>query len=185
MAPPFNVRSRVTPGVDLGEWDDAGNIRCVGYIDLADQSSAPAPPKTGTRVYSSGGQLTFVDSDGSVQLTAGAVGVTTAGTISGTTSAGAAPTVTITDCTDQRGNFLLNPVTGGGAQAAGNVATVRFAKAYSAAPGAVLLTMANETDSTAAIVIAPLAIATTGFNIYVGTALTTAKAYRICYRVFP
>lgn len=142
-----------------------------------------------------GGDLVFYDkttgtevrriaAQHTTQLTAGAVGVTTAGTISGTTSAGAAPTVTIGDATDIRGNFLLNPVTGGGGQAAGNVATVRFTSALPVTPAAVSLSMANETDSTAAIVVAALALATTGFDIYVGTALTTAKAYRIYYHVY-
>ena len=117
------------------------------------------------------------------QLTAGAVGTTAAGTIAGTTAAGAAPTVTITNCTDRRGNFLLNPVTGGGAQAAGNVCAVRFAKPYSAVPGAVTVTIMNETDGTAAIVASAGGVTVAGFDIYVGSALTTAKAYRVHYRV--
>ena len=122
---------------------------------------------------------------GSTQLTAGAVGTTAVGTISGTTAAGAAPTITITDCTDRRGNFLLNPVTGGGAQAAGEVVTIRFSKSYPAIPGVVLVSMDNETDSTAAIVAAPADITAEGFDIEVGTALTTAKAYRVQYLVVP
>jgi hypothetical protein len=117
------------------------------------------------------------------QLTAGAVGTTAAGTIAGTTSAGASPTVTIGDCTNLRGNFLLSPVTGGGGQAAGKVAVVRFTATLPVTPAAVSLTLANETDSTATIVISSLALAATGFDIYVGTALTTAKDYRITYRV--
>jgi hypothetical protein len=184
MAAPFTVKGAA--GQELGEWTDGGSLVVPGYIELVDQSSAPAAPRSGRlRLYSSGGQLAQVDADGGSQLLAGAVGTSAVGTIAGTTSAGASPTVTITDCTDQRGNFLLNPVTGGGAQAAGKVAVVRFARAYSTAPGAVLITMANETDSTATIVVAVLALATTGFDIYVGTALTTAKAYRICYQVIP
>lgn len=119
----------------------------------------------------------------STQLTAGAVSTSAAGTISGTTSAGAAPTVTIGDCDDRSGNFLLNPVTGGGAQAAGQVCLVRFANQYAAKPSAVLVTIANETDTTAAIVASSSLITTAGFDILVGTALTTAKAYRVNYLV--
>lgn len=119
------------------------------------------------------------------QLTAGAVSTSAVGTISGTTSAGAAPTVTIGDCTDRRGSFLLNPVTGGGAQAAGKVALVRFVKPYGDPPASIQLVMGNETDTTAAIVIAPTLITGDGFDILVGTALTTAKAYRINYVVIP
>lgn len=122
-----------------------------------------------------GGQVT--------QLTAGAVGVTTAGTISGTTNAGAAPTVTIGDCTNLRGNFLLNPVTGGGAQSAGKVATVRFTAALPVTPAAVQLTLANETDSTAPITYGVLALDANGFDIY-ASLLVTAKAYRIFYLVY-
>lgn len=122
---------------------------------------------------------------GATALTAGAVSTTAVGTISGTTSAGAAPTVTATDCTDRRGSFLLNPVTGGGAQAAGNVCEVRFARPYAAIPRSVQITMMNETDTTAAIVVAAGAVTVAGFSVIVGTALTTAKAYRINYLVTP
>lgn len=124
----------------------------------------------------------IVSSDGETQLTAGAVSTSAAGTISGTTSAGAAPTVTISDCNDRRGSFLLNPVTGGGAQAAGSVCLVRFAKPYTKTP-IVGIEMANETDTTAAIVAGVLNVNSAGFDIIVGTALTTAKAYRINYTV--
>jgi hypothetical protein len=121
----------------------------------------------------------------STQLTAGAVGVTTAGTISGTTAAGAAPTVTVTDATDRAGNFLLNPVTGGGAQAAGKVATIRFVTPYAVVPSAVVVSGMNETDSTAAENFAASVPTVAGFDLYTGTALTTAKAYRIQYQVIP
>lgn len=121
--------------------------------------------------------------DRTVQLTGAAVGVTTAGTISGTTSAGAAPTVTIGDCTDLRGNFLLNPVTGGGGQAAGKVATVRFTSALPVTPAAVVITLANETDATAPITYGVLALDANGFDIY-ASLLVTAKAYRIYYHVW-
>lgn len=121
---------------------------------------------------------------GATQLTAGAVSTTAAGTISGTTAAGAAPTVTIGDCTDRRGNFLLNPVTGGGAQAAGTVCKVRFSKDYPDAPGSVVVSIVNETDSTSTVVAGVTLLTASGFDIMAG-ALTTAKAYRITYYVVP
>lgn len=117
------------------------------------------------------------------QLTAAAVGVTTAGTISGTTNAGAAPTVTVTDCTDLRGNFLLNPVTGGGGQTAGKVATVRFATALPVTPAAVVITVANETDTVVLASAGALALDVNGFDLYTSL-LTTAKAYRVQYVVY-
>jgi hypothetical protein len=123
-------------------------------------------------------------STGGTQLTAGAVSTSVAGTISGTTAAGAAPTVTITDCTDERGSFLLNPVTGGGAQAAGEVALVRFAKEYPVTP-IVLVTIGNETAGSSTIVASAADVTTAGFDVEVGTALTTAQAYRVQYLVVP
>jgi hypothetical protein len=119
------------------------------------------------------------------QLTAGAVGTSAVGTISATTAAGASPTITITDCNDRRGSFLLNPVTGGGAQSAGEVVQIRFAKPYTAIPGSILVSMDNETDSTATITAAVADITGDGFDIEVGTALTTAKSYRVQYLVIP
>lgn len=124
-----------------------------------------------------------VDGNGAA-LTAGAVSTTAVGTIAGTTSAGASPTVTVTSANDRRGNFLLNPVTGGGAQAAGVVCKVFFAQPYAAAPAAVHVTIANETDTTAPVTASALNITATGFDI-VSTVLTTAKAYRINYVVNP
>jgi len=117
------------------------------------------------------------------QLTAGAVGVVTAGTISGTTNAGAAPTVAITECTDRRGSFTLSPVTGGGAQAAGVVATVRFANEYGDAVVGVIVSVFNETDQTAVAAGVTLLTAA-GFGIGT-TILTTAKVYRVTYVVIP
>jgi hypothetical protein len=112
-----------------------------------------------------------------------AVGVTTAGTIAGTTSAGAAPTVAIPSgftATEKRGTFELTPVTGGGAQAAGIVATVRFTSSLAVKPN-IIVQMNNVTDTTGAIVVSAINQAVTGFDICVGTALTTAKVYRISY----
>lgn len=120
------------------------------------------------------------------QLTAGAVGTTAAGTISGTTSAGAAPTVTITDCDDRAGSFLLNPVTGGGAQAAGTVCKVRFAREYPQTPTAVIITgFLNETDGNTFVAAGVTALTSAGFDIATGAVLVTAKAYRCTYFVVP
>lgn len=117
------------------------------------------------------------------QLAAGAVGVVTAGTISGTTNAGAAPTVAIVECSDRRGQFTLSPVTGGGAQAAGVVATVRFVQPYGDAPVAVLCNIFNVTDQTA-VACGPALVTGDGFGIG-STILTTAKVYNVTYLVVP
>ncbi len=152
----------------------------------------PASGNTKVRSDWVGGDLVFYDRTNNnevyripargTQLTAGAVGVVTAGTISGTTSAGANPTVTVTDCTDMRGSFLLNPVTGGGAQAAGKTATVRFTSAFATAPSSVVLTVVNETDGTVVAGAGALALDVNGFDVYTPL-LTTAKAYRVYYHV--
>lgn len=123
------------------------------------------------------------DQAGVTQLTAGAVSTTAVGTISPTTAAGATPTVAISDCTDRRGNFTLSPVTGGGAQAAGTVAKVRFVKPYTDAPGSVLVNVTNETDATTVAAGVTLLTAD-GFDIET-TVLTTAKVYRVTYFVVP
>lgn len=134
------------------------------------------------RDKTTGTEIQRIAAGHTVQLTAGAVSTSAAGTISGTTSAGQSPTVTITDCTDVRGNFLLNPVTGGGSQTAGKVALVRYATALPAAPGAVTITVADETDSTSPITYGVLSADANGFDIYT-SALTTGKAYRVHYSV--
>jgi hypothetical protein len=125
---------------------------------------------------------------GATELTFGAVSTTAVGTISPTTSAGAAPTtsaVTGSSCTDRRGRFNLNPVTGGGAQAAGIVAKVVFSKPYAVVPASVQVNLFNDTDDTAAVVASAGNITVTGFDIVVGTALTTAKVYDVSYLVTP
>lgn len=127
-----------------------------------------------------------VEPEHGTALTAGAVGTSAAGTISPTASAGATPTVTFVTgvtCDDSRGRFMLNPVTGGGAQAAGQVVLVRFAKPYAKLPTSVVVTIGNETDTTAAIVCSANLVTVAGFDILVGTALTTAKSYVVNYQV--
>lgn len=124
----------------------------------------------------------------STTLTAAAVSVTTAGTISGTTAAGAAPTVAIPTgfiCTDRAGTFELTAVTGGGAQAAGDVCTVRFVNEYAATPAAVIINFYDNDATDLARVAAATAVNTQGFNINVPAVLVTAHAYRISYLVVP
>jgi hypothetical protein len=129
-----------------------------------------------------------VQSRPATSLTAAAVGVVTAGSIAGTTAAGAAPTVAIASgftCTDRAGTFDLTAVTGGGAQAAGDVATVRFVNEYAATPGAVLVNLYDDAGTDVAIVCAATAVNTKGFNLNVAAALTTAHVYRCSYVVLP
>jgi hypothetical protein len=119
-------------------------------------------------------------------LTAGTNGVTAVGKISPYPAAGASPTVVIAnsgDATDRTGFFTLNPVTGGGAQAAGKVARIQFSKPYAEAPRFIGVTILNETDGTAPVVAYPAEVSTDGFAIYVNTALTTAKSYTVRYFV--
>lgn len=118
-------------------------------------------------------------------LAAAAVGVTTAGSIAGTTAAGAAPTVAIAStqvCNDRRGTFTLTPVTGGGAQAAGIVATVRFSTSYPFIPN-VNVQLVNTTPTPDVPILAGAVATVDGFDIVVAAALTTANAYQVVYSV--
>lgn len=118
-------------------------------------------------------------------LTAGAVSTTVAGTIAPTTSAGATPTVTFAAgqvATDSYGSFTLNPVTGGGAQAAGATATVNFANPYGRPP-VVQVTVTNNAGPAA---VAAYASNVTAAGFSVNTAvLTTANVYTVTYQVLP
>lgn len=119
-------------------------------------------------------------------LTAGAVSTTAAGTIAPTTNAGASPTVTFgtgQTANDRRGSFTLNPVTGGGAQAAGAVAVVTFANPYSVAPSTIQCTLL---DQAGPVNIGALATSITanGFSIS-SPILTTAHNYTVTYNVIP
>lgn len=117
-------------------------------------------------------------------LAPAAVGVVTAGSIAGTTAAGAAPTITNVDANDRVGRFTLNPVTGGGAQTAGAVATVRFTNPYPKAP-IVQASVTGVTDATDCPGSAASLVTANGFNVNVAAALTTAEAYLVQYIVFP
>jgi len=118
-------------------------------------------------------------------LTAGAVSTTAVGTVVPTTAAGASPTVTAVSANDTAGNFTLNPVTGGGAQAAGAVATVFFSQPYAQAPKAILCSVVDQAAGANQVPIAAgvATIGTASFSINVGTALTTAHNYTVCYEV--
>ncbi len=123
-------------------------------------------------------------------LTAGAVSTTVQGTIAGLPAAGAAPTVTFGTgqrATDMAGTFTLNPVTGGGAQAAGAVATVFFAQAFEVAPAAVNVDMCDNAAGASGVAIAASAqtVTAASFTINVGAALTTAHNYTVLYSVAP
>jgi hypothetical protein len=120
-------------------------------------------------------------------LTAGAVSTTAIGTIVPTTAAGASPTVSNVSANDTCGSFTLNPVTGGGAQAAGAVAQVFFAEPYAAVPKAVNIDMCDNAagSSGVAVTVSAQSVTTTGFTINVGSALTTAHNYNVYYSVTP
>lgn len=118
-------------------------------------------------------------------LTAGAVSTTAIGTIVPTTAAGASPTVSGVVANDVAGHFVLNPVTGGGAQAAGAVAQIFFAEPYNAAPAAVVVNMCDNAAgaNAVAVTVAAQSVLTTGFTVNVSSALTTAHNYLVNYSV--
>jgi hypothetical protein len=123
---------------------------------------------------------------GGTALAAGAVNTTVAGTIVPTTAAGAAPTVTAVAASDTYGRFTLNPVTGGGAQAAGATSHVYFSTLYSQAPRSVMVTIINATVPATPVAQAAYATAITaaGFDITTPI-LTTANNYVVDYVVQP
>lgn len=118
-------------------------------------------------------------------LAAGAVSTTAAATIVPTTAAGASPTVTAVTADDTAGTFTLNPVTGGGAQAAGAVAQIFFNQPYGAVPKAVLVNVCDNAAGSSGVAVAASAqsVLTTGFTVNVSAALTTAHNYNVYYSV--
>lgn len=118
-------------------------------------------------------------------LTAGAVSTTAVGTIAPTAAAGATPTVTAVNANDTAGTFVLNPVTGGGAQAAGAVALVTFAQPYGAIPKAVNVSICNNAAGASGIAVlcAAQSITAASFTINVGAVLVTANNYTCTYSV--
>lgn len=134
------------------------------------------------------GHVNRATNNSAAALAAGAVSTTAIGTIVPTTAAGASPTVTFGTgqaAYDQAGTFTLNPVTGGGAQAAGAVAQVFFANAFEAAPASVVVGVVDQAAGSGAVAVAAAAstITATGFTVNVGTALTTAHSYTVSYTV--
>lgn len=121
---------------------------------------------------------------GGTALALAAVGVVTAGSIAGTTNAGAAPTVSAVNAKDSGGQFVLNPVTGGGAQAAGTVATVRFAQPYGTIPKAVLVTVSLVGGATTPLLAGAVNITNSGFDVTTSI-LTTASSYLVQFSVIP
>lgn len=117
-------------------------------------------------------------------LAAAAVSTTAAGTIVGTTSAGAAPTITAVSANDNYGVYTLNPVTGGGAQAAGETSHVFFAQSFKRAPKSVLVSVVDITTATTPTAVAAYATSVTSAGFAVTTALlVTAHNYQVNYRV--
>lgn len=123
-----------------------------------------------------------------VALTAGAVSTTAQGTIAPSTAAGASPTVTFATgqvCYDECGTFTLSPVTGGGAQAAGAVATVYFNQAFESIPKGVVVNICDNAAGSSGVAVAASAqsITAASFTINVSAALTTAHTYLVTYIV--
>jgi len=115
-------------------------------------------------------------------LAAGALGTTAAGTIVPTAAAGAGPTVTNVAADDSGGRYTLNPVTGGGAQAAGATSHVYFAQGYPAAPRSVIAVVSD--DAGPVWVGATVTnITAAGFDVATPV-LTTAHTYTVDYRVY-
>jgi hypothetical protein len=126
-----------------------------------------------------------IDSPANVNvLAAAAVSTTVAGTIVGTTNAGAAPTVTAVTANDNYGTYTLNPVTGGGAQAAGATSTVFFAQSFRKTPASVRVTVTNITVPATPTAVAAYATSVTSAGFSVTTALlVTANNYLVTYEV--
>lgn len=123
---------------------------------------------------------------GASTLAAAAVSTTAIGTIVGTTSAGAAPTVTAVTANDQWGQYTLNPVTGGGAQAAGATSTVFFAQSMRATPTTVRVTVTDITTASTPTAVAAYATSVSSSGFSVTTALlVTAHNYLVTYEVLP
>lgn len=114
-------------------------------------------------------------------IAAAAVGVVTVGTISGTTAAGAAPTITAVSANDTRGVFTLTPVTGGGAQAAGATVNVTFSQSYPVAPAVIQVIVTNQAGPASAAAYATT-ITAAGFQISTSL-LVTANLYTVTYNV--
>lgn len=118
-------------------------------------------------------------------LVAAAVGVVTPGTISGTTNAGANPTITAANANDTAGNFTLTAVTGGGAQAAGAVCNVTFVNPYAAVPKHVAVYLVDQAAPGTPILAGYGSLTAAGFTVTVAAVLVTAHLYTVSYVVIP
>lgn len=130
----------------------------------------------------------FYDTYGHLSPTPGpalaaAASGTAAGTIVPQAAAGTTATITAVSANDNDGNFTINSA--GTGQATGNVATVYFANAWSAAPKSVEVTVVTSGASGVPIVASAAVIGTASFQVNVGTALTAASSYIVNYSVNP
>jgi len=117
-------------------------------------------------------------------LAVGLISTSAAGTIVPTTSAGASATTSAVDASDNAGNYTLNAVTGGGAQAAGETSHVYFAQSFRKAPKAVIVQCMDITTASTPVNVPAYATSITSAGFAVTTpALTTAHAYQIVYHV--
>jgi hypothetical protein len=175
MASPESYVPGSTPGAVPAGWDATGqNLTVPGTLTVTGTITGPG-------VVDQFGHPTTAAATG---LIAATVGVTTAGTISGTTAAGAAPTVTAVTANDRRGVFTLNPVTGGGAQAAGPTANVTFVVPYTVAPTMVLVECMDITTPTSPADQSAYATTVTAAGFQLSTSvLTTAHNYHVTYVV--
>jgi len=83
---------------------------------------------------------------------------------------------------DMGGSFTL---TSDSTSASGKIASVTFGTALGAAPVAVLVNVDNVTDGThvSTILVPPVHIATTGFEIWDSATLTASKVFNVTYAV--
>ena len=80
----------------------------------------------------------------------------------------------------------MTPVTGGGAQAAGEVAVVTFAQPYSAVPKAISVSVFDQAGGAGSVIAATeSSVTVNGFKVNVNAALTTAHLYTVRYVVHP
>lgn len=121
-------------------------------------------------------------SNNTLTLAAAAAGTSAAGTIIPVNAGlGAGSTITSVTATDRAGSFVA---TAAGTPAAGKIATVFFKQPYGAIPRCVIVTIGNNTDTTASLTVTANNISAASFDI-VSTVATAAKAYLINYVVIP
>lgn len=103
-------------------------------------------------------------------------------TITLTSNAGLASTVTSQNGYDQGGNFVYTA--GTNATVAGTIITVVFGEALSATPVSVVVSSANTTaGATTNLDVGALAMSKTGFSIYAAGSAITSDTYLVQYSV--